>query len=85
MFIVYSKAVDEEITEIVKKYSAGYTRFTDVQGEGNGEPQLGTHVWPGRNNCMMVSMDNNNEKKIVDFDAKWLRKKKLQRIENSKG
>ena len=65
MFVVYSKAVDEEITRIVKKYAGGYTRFVDVQGEGDGDPQLGTHVWPGRNNCLMISMENKNEKKFI--------------------
>ena len=65
MFVIYSKSVDEEIVELVKKYASGYTKFIDVLGEGNNEPQLGTHVWPGRNNCLMISMENKNEKGFV--------------------
>ena len=74
MFVVYSNAVDEEMVEIVKRYAEGYTKFLNVQGEGHGEPQLGTHVWPGRNNCLMVSMENKREKKFVE-DTKELKRK----------
>lgn len=65
MFIVYSNAVDEEMIEIIKKYSDGYTKFQGVQGEGHGEPNLGTHIWPGKNNCIMSAVENKNEKNIV--------------------
>lgn len=56
MFIVYNNAVDEEMVEIVTRFAGGYTKFTGVQGEGGQEPQLGTHVWPGINNCIMVAV-----------------------------
>ena len=57
LYIVYSNAVDEEITEIVTRHAGGYTRFAGVFGEGNREPHLGTHVWPSMNNCMMVAVE----------------------------
>lgn len=65
LFIVYSNAVDEEMVEIVKRNSDGYTKFFGIQGEGHGEPQLGTHIWPGKNNCIMAAIENKNEKSIV--------------------
>lgn len=65
LFIVYSNAIDEEMVDLVKKYSDGYTKFRDVQGEGHGEPHLGTHVWPSINNCMMVVIENKNEKALI--------------------
>jgi len=58
MFIVYSNAVDEEMVGTVKKYANGYTKFQGVQGEGGGDPHLGSHVWPGVNNCIMVAAEN---------------------------
>jgi len=58
MFIVYSNAVDEEMVETVKRHADGYTKFPGMQGEGGSEPHLGSHVWPGVNNCMMVAADN---------------------------
>lgn len=65
LFIIYSNAVDEEMVELVKNHSDGYTKFRGVQGEGHGEPHLGSHVWPSINNCMMVVIDNKNEKALV--------------------
>ena len=65
MFIVYSNAVDEEITEIIKINAEGYTKFIGVQGEGRREPHLGTHIWPSINNCIMVAIDNKKEKDIA--------------------
>lgn len=58
MFIVYSNAVDEEMVEMVQRHADGYTKFLGVQGEGGGEPHLGSHVWPGVNNCIMVGANN---------------------------
>ncbi len=66
MFIVYSNAVDEEMVEIVMSHAGGYTKFVEVQGEGQGEPQLGTHIWPGINNCLMVAAKKENEKEIIN-------------------
>ena len=74
MFVIYSKSVDEEMVELVKKLASGYTKFVDVLGEGNGDPALGTHVWPGKNNCIMVSMENKNEKNFIKA-AKELKKR----------
>ena len=64
MFIVYSNAVDEEMVEIVTRFAGGYSKFTGVQGEGGREPQLGTHVWPGINNCIMVAVEKDKKKYI---------------------
>ena len=65
IFIIYTNAVDEEMVEVVKKYAGGYTKFNGVQGEGNGEPHLGSHVWPGMNNCIMTVIDPKHEKTLV--------------------
>ena len=65
LFIVYSNAVDEEMVEIMQRFAGGYTKFTGVQGEGGREPQLGSHVWPGVNNCMMVAVEKGKKKYIA--------------------
>lgn len=65
MFIVYNNAVDTEIVELVKQNASGYTKFISVQGEGNKEPNLGTHIWPSINNCIMVALENTKEKNIA--------------------
>ncbi len=65
LFIVYSNAVDDEMVEIIKASSSGYTKFNSVQGEGSKEPHLGTHIWPDINNCIMAAIDNTNKDEIV--------------------
>ncbi|MGQ9842057.1 MAG: PG0541 family transporter-associated protein [Spirochaetota bacterium] len=75
MFIVYSNVVDEEVVEIVKRYAGGYTKFIGVQGEGSREPQLGTHVWPGINNCMMVAVRNAKVKDAITEEMQSLKVK----------
>ncbi len=75
LFIVYNNAVDDEVVEIAKQYATGYTKFVGVQGEGNKEPQLGTHVWPGLNNCMMIAIEDN---KVKDKIAGELNKIKVK-------
>lgn len=64
VFIIYSNPVDEEIIEILREEGAGYSKFVNVQGEGDREPQLGSHIWPGINNCIISAMDETMEKKM---------------------
>jgi len=66
LFIVYSNAVDEEITEIVLRHSGGYTKFTGVSGEGTREPHLGTHIWPSMNNCIMTAIGAEQKRALAD-------------------
>ena len=69
-FIVYSNSIDEEIVELAKANSSGYTKFTGVQGEGAKEPHLGTHVWPDINNCMMLVIEPGQKEKIAEGASK---------------
>ncbi|MBN2401891.1 MAG: hypothetical protein JXN64_05785 [Spirochaetes bacterium] len=75
VFIVYSNAVDDEMVEMVKEHAGAYTKFIAVQGEGSGEPHLGSHVWPGVNNCMMVATDEKAlgriKKEVKDLKSKF--------------
>ncbi|MBN2041592.1 MAG: hypothetical protein JW864_16260 [Spirochaetes bacterium] len=74
LFIVYSNAVDDEMVELLRKYSSGYTKFTDVQGEGNKDPHLGTHIWPDINNCIITAVDN-KKKDAIEKAVKELKEK----------
>ena len=75
LFIVYHNAVDEEVVEITKKYAKGDTKFVGVLGEGNKEPQLGTHIWGGLNNCLMVAIEDNKMKDAIASDIASLKVK----------
>lgn len=70
MFVVYSNAVDEEMVDIIKSNAEGYTKFIGVQGEGHGEPHLGSHVWPSINNCIMVAIDKKKRRDIQSLTKK---------------
>ncbi len=74
LFIVYSNAVDEEITETVKRHAGGYTKFTGVYGEGSREPHLGSHIWPSMNNCVMAAIDA-SQKSAMTQDIMHLKEK----------
>lgn len=74
MFIVYSNAIDDEMLEIARRHAGGYTRFSGVHGEGRGEPHLGSHIWPGVNNCMMAAVDKKQEAAIAE-DLRLLKEK----------
>ncbi len=74
LFITYSNAVDDEMVEILKEHSNGYTKFTNVQGEGNKDPHLGTHIWPDVNNCIMAGIENSKKNNIAN-DVKELKAK----------
>ena len=74
LFIVYSNAVDDEMVEMINENSTGYTKFVNVQGEGNKEPHLGTHIWPDINNCIMAAVEN-DKKSNIEKAVKELKKK----------
>jgi len=69
VFIVYGNAIDDEMVELLKEHAGGYTKFEGVRGEGAGEPRLGSHVWPGVNNCVMAALtvgEKNAVQKEID-------------------
>jgi len=66
VFIIYDRAIDEEVMELLSKIGIEYyTKFKDITGVGRKDPHLGDHVWPGLNNVTMVVMDNINKEKVL--------------------
>ncbi len=60
LFIIYSKEADEEIIGAFKRSGMRwYTKMEEVRGEGKeSEPKLGTHIWPGLNNMLLVVIED---------------------------
>ncbi|HBR22159.1 MAG TPA: hypothetical protein DD713_06275 [Nitrospiraceae bacterium] len=58
--IAYCEAADYEIIEAIKEAGIkGYTKFTEVLGEGTETPpKLGTQCWPGKNNFLAIAMED---------------------------
>lgn len=67
LMIAYNEALDDEIVEILADAGADtYTRWTKVQGVGEGSgPHLGTHVWPKHNNVLVVCVRDDVAKKVM--------------------
>jgi hypothetical protein len=61
-FVVYCDAADEFVIDAFKKAGIReYTKLEEAHGEGTETvPKLGTHVWPGKNNVLMVALEKEN-------------------------
>ncbi|MCX7863325.1 MAG: hypothetical protein N2449_10070 [Bacteroidales bacterium] len=61
VFIIYNKAVSEQILYILDKLSIkAFTLWETVYGQGNeGEPRMGTHTWPEENSAILTIVNNN--------------------------
>ncbi|MFA5353124.1 MAG: PG0541 family transporter-associated protein [Thermodesulfovibrionales bacterium] len=60
VLIAYCEAVDYEIIDALREAGIkGYTKFTEVLGEGTEtQPRLGTACWPGRNNFLAIALED---------------------------
>jgi nitrogen regulatory protein PII len=69
LFVIYSQETDEDVVAALKRSGIrGYTKMQEVRGEGQEtEPKLGTHIWPGMNNVLFVSIEDAEVKKTMDL------------------
>lgn len=56
--IIYAEAADEAVIEALKAAGIhGYTKMVQARGEGTqSDPKLGTHIWPGKNNVLLLAL-----------------------------
>ncbi|MCX7983516.1 MAG: hypothetical protein N3A63_01245 [Bacteroidetes bacterium] len=69
VMIVYNHGITEEVDEALESLKIrGYTRFLNVHGQGstNGEPHLGTHIWPGLNAVVLTVIDDKLVQPLLD-------------------
>jgi hypothetical protein len=66
-------AVDEGLIDYIeeaftKLQIRGFTRIDNSKGQGSveGEPHLGTHIWPGLNFLFFVVTSSDKAKKLMD-------------------
>jgi nitrogen regulatory protein PII len=62
MMIVYHKAADEYVIDALKQAGIrAYTKMIECHGEGTEtEPKLGTHIWPGKNNILIMALQDDD-------------------------
>jgi len=60
MMVVYHQAADEYIVDAFKQAGIrAYTKMIECRGEGmETEPKLGTHIWPGKNNILILALQD---------------------------
>jgi len=68
VLIAYNEAIDEELTEILDASGVqGYSKWTQVLGHGRSSgPHLATPVWPKANNVLMVGVDEEQARQLLD-------------------
>jgi hypothetical protein len=74
--LIYCEAADEAVIAALKEAGVrGYTKMVEARGEGTEtEPKLGTHIWPGKNNVLLMAVA---DEAITSLDAR-LRKLKQE-------
>jgi len=67
VLIAYCEAADYEIVAAIKKAGIkGYTKFTEVFGEGSEtQPRLGTQCWPGKNNFLAIAIEDKELESLI--------------------
>lgn len=70
--LIYCEVADEAVTDAIKKAGVkGYTKLVEAKGEGTeSEPKLGTHCWPGKNNILLMALDDGQIREMVDLARK---------------
>ena len=67
VLIAYCEAIDYDVIETLKKAGiSGYTKFTEVLGEGTEtQPRLGTQCWPGKNNFLAIAVEDDQYETLI--------------------
>lgn len=69
IFIAFDQAYYEQIIAILNNNNVrGFTRWEEVQGRGSktGEPHFGTHAWPSLNSAMLVMVEPDKVRTLLD-------------------
>ena len=76
MIVIYNKALEKEILNAVDLCEITcYTKIPKVYGRGeSGGPRMGSHVWPGENEMLMVVTEEERVQSMIGY-ARKLKKK----------
>lgn len=69
VMIILNQSIAEEVNDTLAELNIrGYTKFLNVHGQGtnNGEPHLGTHIWPSQNNVLLTVIEDNLVDPLLD-------------------
>ncbi|KAF0122199.1 MAG: putative cytosolic protein [bacterium] len=76
VLVAYSEAADYDLIVAIKAAGVrGYTKFTEVLGEGTEtDPHMGTQCWPGRNNFLAIAVEDKEVEHLISA-VKEMKKK----------
>ena len=64
--VIYDRSIGNRITEILKKQNiSGYTKILDAQGFGGTGHKMGTAIWPGTNNILLIALPDDQVESLV--------------------
>ena len=69
VMIVFNHGITEEVNDALEELGIrGYTRFLNVHGQGSvdGEPHLGTHIWPSQNAVILTVIDDDKVDPLLE-------------------
>jgi nitrogen regulatory protein PII len=68
VFLVYNRAMDEEISEELEAIGIrGFTKWVEVQGRGaTSGSHFDTEVWPGANYALFIAVEENRARQLLD-------------------
>lgn len=69
IFIAFDQAYNEQIIAILNNNNVrGFTRWEEVHGRGSktGEPHFGTHAWPSLNSAILVMVDPEKVRSLLN-------------------
>ncbi|KPJ88274.1 MAG: hypothetical protein AMS17_06025 [Spirochaetes bacterium DG_61] len=68
VLMMYDRAIDEEVMEMLSSLEIRYyTKWRDVVGVGRRDPHLGDDVWPGLNNVLLMVIDEEKKRRLVEM------------------
>jgi len=69
VMIVFNHGITEEVNEALEELNIrGYTRFLNVHGQGSvdGEPHLGSHIWPSLNSVVLTIIEDDKVESLLE-------------------
>lgn len=69
VFISYNQALTERVMAILDRNGVrGFTKWELTLGRGsvNGEPHYATHAWPAMNSSMLIIVEDEKVKPLLD-------------------
>lgn len=69
VMITYNQTLNDRIEFILDRLDIrGFTRWNEIDGRGSetGEPRMGTHTWPERNDAALVVIPDDKVDALLD-------------------